>query len=1299
MKILVMNRNLIVLTFAVLLLTYGIQGISYGQEAPDTIAEFADANLAKAVRQALGLPTGDGVDLLRIPKAELVKLTKLDLSHHSHSSVYNLTGLEHATQLTLLDLEGYWADHNISDITPLAQLTQLRELNLSHNNISDITPLAQLTQLRELDLSGNNISDLTPLAHLKNLGSITAGGFRGSASEIPLIKVTSSQLLVEATLNGSSVILTLLRDGTAYDVSTDNIKSALTVSGIDGVSVSDITRVSDTEIIAVLEFTGNFDTITPLTFAIEAEAILGFDARALTGEIRVYPEGGPTITASTSQPLTVATLDSVSVTLTLSSGNFNYYHYRIGNVFTISGIPGISIGDRDDIEIDYHDRTKAGIKLYYDGGIIATDTILTLTVGPGAIANYDGPPLTVQIPVKGVIEAELAELSRSMVASTPYPLTEATLNGSIVTLKQTIGNYSFERAVDYQNVKVSGIKGVTIAREWVPYFGWHGDLVSSNVVKKVSDTEITVELRFSGRIDKDTTLILTVEPDGIVPYNGPPLTAEIPVSATTEVESTGDLVASTPFPLTKATLDGSPVVLTLQNRSYAYKEDEDYDDFRYVGISGIHDVQTAESNGDGDIIRLSSSEILVRIDFQGDFDADVTLTFTVPAGIIENYDGPPLTAELHVSAVTELRVLSPELQGQPMFWVNTQTGKIGSSEYFDAITNEVTVLTVDRAAEKLYWGERSKSGGVIKRANFDGTNVEALVTLSNVPRGIVIDSSANKLYWTNSDLQIQTATLDGKDISTVIQLEEDILEETKKSCSSSNTFFFFFLPIWHTTGGCSTETVRINLTSPTDIAVNTADGRLYWTEFSGRIRRANLDGTGLGTLLPDIGSPYGITVADDKIYWAEEIDEDSGKVQRANLNGTNVETLATVQGLPAGISVDTAAGKIYWANSLGGIQRTDLNGGEVEVVVSGISSPGDFVLVPGAQPTIPTTPETPAITGATVSISPASVASPAVGEQITFNLNIAGSEAVAGYQATVQFDTTALRYVSGANGDYLPAGAFFVEPKVEGNLVKLNAASLAGESNGDGTLATLTFEVIAGKASTLTLSDVLLTNNAGSTSAPQVENAEITGPTGLKGDVNGDGTVNIADLVLVASNLGKTGQNAADVNGDGQVNIADLVLVAGALGTSATAPSLHPQALGTLTAADVKQWLSQVQQLNLTDATSLRGILFLQQLHKALIPKETALLANFPNPFNPETWIPYHLSKGADVTLHIYAMNGTLVRTLTLGHQAAGMYQTRSRAAYWDGKNALGELVASGVYFYTLAAGEFTATRKMLIRK
>lgn len=201
-------------------------------------------------------------------------------------------------------------------------------------------------------------------------------------------------------------------------------------------------------------------------------------------------------------------------------------------------------------------------------------------------------------------------------------------------------------------------------------------------------------------------------------------------------------------------------------------------------------------------------------------------------------------------------------------------------------------------------------------------------------------------------------------------------------------------------------------------------------------------------------------------------------------------------------------------------------------------------------------------------------------------------------------------------------------------------------------------------------------------------------------DVNSDGVVNIRDLVLVASNFGQTGQNSADVNSDGVVNISDLVLVASALGAgAAAAPILYPSDLEGLTASDVQQILMQARQIALTDPTYLRGVKILEQLLARLLPKETVLLPNYPNPFNPETWIPYQLAVPADVMLHIYSVDGTLVRTLELGHQSAGMYHSKNRAAYWDGRNQQGEFVASGVYFYTLTVGNFTATRKMLIRK
>ena len=200
----------------------------------------------------------------------------------------------------------------------------------------------------------------------------------------------------------------------------------------------------------------------------------------------------------------------------------------------------------------------------------------------------------------------------------------------------------------------------------------------------------------------------------------------------------------------------------------------------------------------------------------------------------------------------------------------------------------------------------------------------------------------------------------------------------------------------------------------------------------------------------------------------------------------------------------------------------------------------------------------------------------------------------------------------------------------------------------------------------------------------------------LSGDVNRDGVVNILDLISVAQQLGERvpPNSPVDINSDGVVNIFDLTLVAQGIGGPA-APPAHG-----LESKTIETWITQARIEDDGSIAFRQGIANLESLLASLIiPQATALLANYPNPFNPETWIPYQLAAPAEVTLTIYDMNGGTIRHLEAGHQAAGMYQNRNRAVYWDGRNGRGESVASGLYFYTLSAGEFTATRKMLIRK
>ena len=155
----------------------------------------------------------------------------------------------------------------------------------------------------------------------------------------------------------------------------------------------------------------------------------------------------------------------------------------------------------------------------------------------------------------------------------------------------------------------------------------------------------------------------------------------------------------------------------------------------------------------------------------------------------------------------------------------------------------------------------------------------------------------------------------------------------------------------------------------------------------------------------------------------------------------------------------------------------------------------------------------------------------------------------------------------------------------------------------------------------------------------------------------------------------------ADLDEDGALGLGDMLVIQKARSDTTTmAPTASPGAIGV-----VRGWLDEARARDDGSGVYRRGVTALAGILASMAPKATALLPNYPNPFNPETWIPFDIAQDAEVTVRIYNFRGDVVRRLELGALTAGAYRSRGDAVYWDGRNDSGEQAASGVYITRVA--------------
>ena len=425
-----------------------------------------------------------------------------------------------------------------------------------------------------------------------------------------------------------------------------------------------------------------------------------------------------------------------------------------------------------------------------------------------------------------------------------------------------------------------------------------------------------------------------------------------------------------------------------------------------------------------------------------------------------------------------------------------------------------------------------------------------------------------------------------------------------------------------------------------------------------------------------------------KVYWTGKTGESRGTINSANLDGTSVTELTAILSVPMGIAVDATGSKLYWTNARGRIQRANLDGSGIQNVVQELSGPTDIVVSNGFI----------YWTEGDNSVRRVNMSGEKIVQDVAANLGTVGGLVVGGGKVYwTEMTATGGGTINSANADgtgatelisILATPMGIAVDTAESKLYWTNARGRVQRANLNGSGIT---NVVDGLGSP---GDIVLSN---SISAPMTTTPMTVSYAPY--DVNKDGRVDNTDAGLVIDALG-TSNARYDVNGDGTVNFLDVVLVFDNRDDNvAGAPTIVGMKLSAVQIDIIQEQIDLLIATNDRSPAAIRTLVYLQQLLVTARPEKTQLFANYPNPFNPETWIPYELATDTHVRITIYNTQGVVIRTLQFGHQSGGYYTDRDRAAYWDGRNALGEQVASGLYFYQLETDEMSSMRKMVILK
>ncbi len=1358
------------------------------QEQDTDVSEeswMPDANLREEVRAALGLSDSEA-----LTQQAMTQLRRL---HASWSQITNLTGLEHATNLIILELY----NNSIGDISPLQNLTALTNLNLWNNSISDITPLQKLKSLTSLDIRNNSISDITPLQNLtaltglhlgdnpinniralSNLRSLTTLGLRRSSiSDISILSnltVLTGLVLADNQISDITPLQNLtaltglfLNHNRISNISTLSNLTALSILQLRGNQISDITPLEALTELTQLELSGNLITDSAalhrlkdknpgLSIDINPPVAVGtIPAQTLTlggtakpVDVAQYfndPDDTALVYTVSSDDTTVVTaavtgnrvtitpqgIGSATITVSASDGEFTATQTfsvsvtspRVTNrapiaVSTISSqtlsVGGVSVT----VEVSVNFRDPDGDSLTYSASsdntnvananvvsdsqvtitpVATGNVIITVTASDGALTTTQ----TISVSVAPTLDEEswMPDANLRAVVRVALRLSEdETLTQQAMTQLTSLGSndnqiesivgleYATNLTIlDLPSQKISDITPLAnlTSIEHLKFYGnqvsdltplanltnlYHIDFRNNQHISDINSLQNLTTLRLielGGNQISDLTPIENLS--GLTRLRMP----DNQISDLTPVEN---LTALTTLNLSRnqQISDLSPL--------------EDLTSLTTLAISGckISDITPLQDLTQLTDILLHSNQI-----------SDITLFGNLTAPWRLRLDNNQIRDVSAVENLTTLRYL--HLAGNPIsdyaplrrLLAKAQAISIDITIPEAPTSNNAPVAVGKISAQTLTVGGASAQVDV--STNFNDSDDDTLTyTASSSNTGIatvsVTGSQVTITPVAEGSATITVTASDGKltaNQTISVTVNAALAEETWMPDVNLRAKVRAALALQE--GEALTQQAMKGLTTLSAQSSSISD--ISGLEYATQLTELNL----YDNSISDISALSGLTSLTNLDLGYTHISDKSAlsgltSLTYLGLAGNSISDLSALSGLTNLIKLDLWSNSISDISTLSGLTSLTtlyLVGNSISDIsaLSGLTNLTSLHLAYNSISDISALSGLTSLTLLRLDYNSISDVSALLGltslTELLLNHNsISDISAVSGLTNLTLLrlnnnfisDVSALLGLTSLTKLYLSGNSISDISAVSG-LTNLTTLYLEWNSISD----------ISALSKLTSLSVLYLHNNSISDISAL---SKLTSLTWLNLEWNSISDISALSKLTSLTTLWLDNNSISDVSALEDLTSLTTLLISGNQITD-YGPLRRLQAKTTQEISidiDITQ--------NPSNAPSAQASTV-----------KTALLPNYPNPFNPETWIPYQLAKPENVTLTIYDVRGVVIRQLALGHKPVGVYYSRSRAAHWDGKNNLGEQVAAGVYFVKFSAGDYTATRKMLILK